>query len=294
MDILKIEEILHEKILEWSEIGSGMCNTVYKATTENNMYCIKVANIESDVKESNTLLVEAKITQALNLKGLLLPIPKIVYIDSNDMFYIYKFVDSTPLGEGDNDKYINTLLKDMGKFHNDLNCLSKETACNDIGIKEYTLNDFFIVYGQGFLNYSNNKNLPLDYKFVLQTALKVFRNKRENASQDQLLHNDIHGENIFLNDAGQLDCVIDFGDTVWGDIHLDLMWYVHGYPNDFTQVIDSYEKVSGKILNKPLLVSLAIMRFLPILCNWYLEGIEIIHCNEKFEDYKTLLNRYCT
>ena len=36
----KIEEILNEKIIDWTELGSGMCNTVYKATTENDSYFI--------------------------------------------------------------------------------------------------------------------------------------------------------------------------------------------------------------------------------------------------------------
>lgn len=290
----KIEKILNEKITEWSELGSGMCNTVYKATTEKDSYSIKVVKSNTDVQETNTLLVEARITEALNQKNSLLPIPKIRHIDPYGEFYIYNFVDSVSLGEGDNGKYVNTLLSAMGEFHSNIDCIDKDTACGVIGIKEYSANDFMTKYGSGFEKYIHNEKLPDDYRYVLDIAFSVIEKTKNDNIHEQLLHNDIHGENIFLNSNGELDCVIDFGDAVLGDVHLDMMWYVHGYPNDWEKVVDSYEKRSGYIINKQKLIALACLRFTRGLCEWYLEDKELEHCNEKFRDYKIIMEKYIT
>lgn len=292
MNTSEIEKILNEKILDWSELDSGMCNTVYKATTAKNCYSVKIVKTDSGVKESNTLLVEAQITQELNHKNPLLPIPKIRYIDPSGEFYIYKFVDGLPLGEGDNQKYVNTLLSAMGEFHSAINCVNKNTACDVIGIKNYSLDDFFIKYGDNLESYINNNKLPEDYRHVLQTAFTVFNITKNDNKHEQLLHNDIHGENIFLDSDGRLACVIDFGDAVWGDVHLDMMWYIHGYPRDWQKVIESYEKSSGLTINRSKLIALACIRFTKGLCQWYLEGKELEHCNEKFLDYKNLMKDY--
>ncbi len=292
MNKTKIEEILNEKIIDWTELGSGMCNTVYKSTTEKNTYCIKVVKFNTEVQETNTLLVEARITQELNKKSLLLPIPKIKHIDPNGEFYIYNFVNGVSLGEGDNQKYVNTLLSAMGEFHSNIDCVDKNTACNVIGIKEYSLDNFRIKYGSGFEKFIHNEKLPDDYRNVVDIAFSVFEKTKSDDIHEQLLHNDIHGENIFLDSKGELDCVIDFGDAVWGDIHLDMMWYVHGYPNDWEKAVDSFEKKSGQIINKQKLIALACIRFTRGLCQWYLEGQELEHCNEKFMDYKNLMKKY--
>lgn len=292
MDKSIIEKILNEQIFEWSELGSGMCNTVYKALTEKNCYCIKVAMVDSNVKESNTIFVEAQITKELQSRNPLLPIPQIVYIDPEGAFYIYHFVDATPLGEGDNEKYTRTLLPAMGEFHHNINCVDKNIACNVIGIREYTIDDFFNKYGYDLEKHISNTKLPEDYRSVLQTAFTVFEKTKNNNENEQLLHNDIHGENIFLDSSGKLDCVIDFGDAVWGDVHLDMMWYVHGYPHDWLKVVEAYEKASGLKISLQKLIALACIRFTRGLCEWYLEGQEIEHCNEKFNDYKNLMNEF--
>ena len=292
MNKIKIEEILNEKIIDWAELGSGMCNTVYKATTEKDSYSVKVVKSNTDVFETNTLIVEARITEKLNQENFLLPIPKIKHIDPDGGFYIYNFVDSLPLGEGDNQKYVSTLLSAMGEFHSNIDCVDKNTACNMIGIKEYSLDNFMIKYGNGFEKYIHNEILPHDYRYVLNTAFSVFEKTKSGNTHEQLLHNDIHGENIFLDSKRELDCVIDFGDAVWGDIHLDMMWYVHGYPNDWEKVVDSYEKKSGHTINKQKLIALACIRFTRGLCQWYLDGQELEHCDEKFMDYKNLMKKY--
>ena len=292
MNKTNIEKILNEKITDWSELGSGMCNTVYKVTTEKNHYSIKIMKQYATTQETNSLLVEAKITAELNQKKPLLPIPKIKYIDPQGEFYIYNFVSSTPLSEGDNEKYVNTLLSAMGEFHNNIDCIDKNTAHTVVGIKTYSLDDFMIKYGTGFEKFINNEKLPDDYRHVLHTAFSVFEKTKNENTHEQLLHNDIHGENIFLDSHGGLDCVIDFGDAVWGDIHLDMMWYVHGYPNDWQKVIDSYEKKSGHTINKHKLIALACIRFTKGLCQWYLEEQELDHCNEKFRDYKNLMDKF--
>lgn len=294
MNKTEIEEILNKKITEWSELGSGMCNTVYKATIEKDYYSIKVVKSNTEVREMNTLLVEARITEVLNQKNSLLPIPKIRYIDPRGEFYIYNFVDSVSLGEGDNQKYVNTLLPSMGEFHSSIDCIDKNTACNVIGIKEYSLDNFMIKYGSVLKKYIHNEKMPDNYRYVLDIAFSVFEKTKNDDIHEQLLHNDIHGENIFLDPKGELDCVIDFGDAVWGDVHLDMMWYVHGYPNDWEKVVDSYEKKSGCIINKQKLVALACLRFTRGLCEWYLKGQELEHCNEKFMDYKNIMKKYVT
>ncbi len=288
-----IEKILNEKITNWLELGSGMSNTVYRASTQKNTYGIKMLKAKSEVTESNTLFVEAKIIQELNYKNPLLPIPKVVYLDLKGKFYIYEFVKGVSVGEGNNNRYVNTLLPAMGKFHCNINCLDKHTVCNSIGIKEYSLDDFFLKYGSNLREYANNIVLPSDYRLVLQTALEVLKKTGNNNIQEQLLHNDIHGENILLDKNGKLDTVIDFGDAIWGDVHLDMTWYVHSYPNDWQKVVDSYEKTSGFKIDKSKLIALACIRYAKVLCEWYLEGVELEHCNEKFSDYKMLIEKYC-
>ncbi len=289
-----IEKILSEEILEWSKLGSGICNTVYKATTNKNSYSIKVATVDSVTKESNSILVEAQITKELQTKNPTLLIPKIIYIDPKGTFFIYRFIDSLPLGIGNNEKYINTLLSTMGEFHHSIDCIYKNTACNVVGIKEYTLDDFFNKYGYEVEKYIKDKQLPEDYRYVLQIALDLFNNTKNNQTHEQILHNDIHGDNILVNASGELDVVIDFGDAVWGDVHLDMMWYVHGYPYDWLKVVDSYEKVSGLRISCEKLIALACIRFARGLCQWYLEGEELDHCNEKIRDYKYLLKNIYT
>ena len=76
MNKIKIEEILNETIIDWIELGNGMCNTVYKATTEKDSYSIKVVKSNTDVQETNTLLVEARITEELNQKKFITTYPK--------------------------------------------------------------------------------------------------------------------------------------------------------------------------------------------------------------------------
>ena len=207
MNKTKIEEILDEKIIDWIELGSGMCNTVYKATTEKNSYSVKVVKSDTEVHETNSLIVEARITEELNQKSSLLPIPKIKHIDPDGEFYVYNFVDSLPLGEGDNQKHVNTLLSAMGEFHSNIDCVDKNTTCNIIGIKEYSLINFLFKYGNGFEKYIHNEILPYDYRYVLNTAFSVFEKTKNDDIHEQLLHNDIHGENIFLDSKGELDCV---------------------------------------------------------------------------------------
>ncbi len=104
-----------------------------------------------------------------------------------------------------------------------------------------------------------------------------------------LLHNDAHNENIFVNQIGDLLCIIDFGDALWGDPHLDFINFIHAYPKHWELIIDSYEKSSGKILDKKRILALAIIRFSKQLIKMWNEQNDAAHVQSKFADYADLI-----
>lgn len=284
-----IEQYFSAKISGLSLLGQGLCNTVYAFTISDRKYCVKIERADKETNEQNDILVESRIIQEIFQKGVTRHVPEIFLVDSEHRLYVYDYFEGSNLENFSllNNTEMEDLFLRLGAFHASLDCLTKEEA-QEIGMvvdeTGTSITEFF----------SNDKiaDLPKDWDQkwvqVVHSALRIYATTKP--GHCQCIHNDAHDRNIFVTPNMDNFRVIDFGDAMYGDVHLDFVSYVHAYPDYWRFAIEGFEKASGKSLSRERLIALALMRHLKGLIKMWNEQSEREHVSAKMKYYCTILN----
>lgn len=256
-----IDNKLGKNIVEFFLKEKGMCNNAwYVKTSDNEEYLIKQERHDKGTNEQNDLVVEAKTIQKLNQVNSSLPIPKIVFILESPKMYCYKYIEGDMMldaWKNLSEQEKKSLCKELGKFHAEFeNALSKEEI-QALGLEIDTSTDLHKQTKEEIEVFLNDTQIPEKYKIIVKQVCEVFEKTKTEASFG-LCHNDSHHENIIIH-KGKFACVIDFGDTGYGDIHNEFTRYVQDYPNYFEIIVKTYEKLSNKTLSRIRLIAQTIL-----------------------------------
>jgi len=150
-----------------------------------------------------------------------------------------------------------SLCEELGKFHAEFeNALSKEEI-QALGLEIDTSTDLHKQTKEEIEIFLNDTQIPEKYKIIIKQVCGVFEKNKTEASFG-LCHNDSHHENIIIH-KGKLACVIDFGDTEYGNIYNEFTRYVQDYPNYFEIIVETYEKLSNKKLSRTRLITQTVL-----------------------------------
>lgn len=270
-------------------LGQGLCNSVYVFTLAGKKYCVKIERPDKETNEQNDIIVEARIIQEIFQKGVTRHVPEIFLVDSEHRLYVYDYFEGSSLEKFTlrNIQEAEDLFLRLGAFHASLDCLTKEEAkaigmvIDEIGS---SINEFF----------SDDKigDLPQDWDGrwvkVVHSALRIYASTKPGLCQ--CIHNDAHNGNIFISSDANDFRVIDFGDAMYGDAHMDFVSYVHAYPDYWQFVVESYVQASGKMLLRERLIALALLRHLKGLIKMWNEHSDTEHVTSKMNYYCSILN----
>jgi aminoglycoside phosphotransferase (APT) family kinase protein len=273
-------------------LGEGACNNVYRATsTEGRHVCIKVEKPDAKKPEMNPLWIEATIMQKLKNHTPDIKIPDVLLIDSEQKFYIYYFIEGKTLESvtQGNKSLSESVIQSLALTHAHIHMTPVELF-SELPL-QYTDDHMYINCVERTRLYATDLQLPSEWRRLLQWALEHYT---DGDSMSCLIHNDAHNENIFVNDSIEFVALIDFGDVIIGDAHLDFINYVHEYPHSWIDIIDQYEQYSGVELSRQRILALAIIRFSKQLIIYYLSDIDSdrLHAVDKMNDYQDLAEKY--
>lgn len=115
-----------------------------------------------------------------------------------------------------------------------------------------------------------NEKLSQSDDFVINALLPiVIKNHTELRIPDEYMvfgHFDLHGGNLLIDKQG-LSGVIDFGNCKFGDIHQDFSTINLSSPQLTAGVIDIYEKISGRLINRLLVQHYTTLFYLNLLAS---------------------------
>jgi Ser/Thr protein kinase RdoA (MazF antagonist) len=251
--IQEIENKLNTKIASYSFLGKGQCNDVYKLETKDKSLCLKIKKGIDTTCELNGISIEAEILHFMN-EAKVPFIPK--FILSSDNYYLYEYIEGMSMKNmfsNLSERQKISIFESIGKFHYELSQLNQNKVLS-LGITEYQPEKNKLDPSE-----CNLDRLNLEQKELVNQAYKVYINSKA-SSNSQLLHNDAHGENIFITSDNLT--FIDFGDMIWRDIHYDFYRYVHDYPKHWEIIILEFEKLSMTKLNRERIIAISLLRHL--------------------------------
>jgi aminoglycoside phosphotransferase (APT) family kinase protein len=272
----QIQENLPSPIKEISLKGSGSCNDAYYIVTEDDKkYLVK---LEKEVKEftpENTLVVEAKVAQALEALDLDTPIPHVTFVSENPDMYGYEYIEGDLLRGAWNDFTHDekiTIFKSLGKFHADIaREISKEKA-EAIGVQINLSADLHPENLEEHEEIFKNDSVPQNFKDLLIRAKEIV-DSTEDKAVFHFLHGDAHHENIIVQDK-KVSGFIDFGNSEYGEVSKEFSRYIRDFPDYFQYIVSEYEKVSGDDLSHERLIAFSCASGFIDVVEMYLEGGE--------------------
>lgn len=199
---------------------------------------------------------------------------------------MYEYVNGLSMRDsfpGLNIEAQTAVINHIASFHHSLLRANKQ-ACLDIGITEYNPEKNKLGLEQHDLS-----TLSPAQEDLVRKASRLYKGSLA-ASLPQLLHNDAHDENIFIQDGTAV--FIDFGDMIWRDVHYEFYNYVMKYPAHWEQIVSKYEALSGHTLDKARIVSIALLRYLRSLLDDLNTPLKREDAIEKFGYLRLLLGRY--
>ncbi|GAA4409907.1 hypothetical protein GCM10023187_33860 [Nibrella viscosa] len=262
-DTLKsaIEHRLGQKVLSLSQMGQGMCNTIWYADTyDQQTYLVKQERLEKYEEEQNNLVVEGNLLKTLNEKNPLLPIPQIIFVCENPRMYGYRYAPGRMMSEAWADlteAERTSLCEQLGQFHYELGNTLTEPELIELALlnnKELEINE---ETDGDLLRFLDHPLIPETYQDLVLTIYHTILDTNAQ-SIFRFCHNDSHHENILLVN-GQLACVIDFGDADFGDVHREFSRYVLDYPDYYDIIVRTYERLSNTRLSRQRIIALSIM-----------------------------------
>lgn len=248
-----------------------MCNYAwYIITDDGKKYMIKQEKEVKEESEQNDLFVEARTIQKLNIKKPSLPIPQVIFIVENPKMYCYQYAEGIIIREtwqflSEQERI--TLCEDLGKFHFDLGYALTQEEIKQLRLKideAYHLEEETQEDIERFLA---DTTIDIEYKNVVATIYQTYQQTMQFVHLG-LCHNDSHYENILVH-HGKLSCVVDFGDTDFGDVHREFTRYFQDYPDYYELIVQTYENLSGRKLSRKRIIAQSILENLDDIPHHY-------------------------
>lgn len=256
-----IEQELGKNIVDFSLKGKGMCNNAwYVKTSDNKEYLIKQERHDKETNEQNDLIVEAKTIQELNETNPNLPIPKIVFIIGSPKMYCYEYIEGEMMinaWKNLSEQEKISLCEELGKFHAKFESALSPNEVKILGLEINTSTDLHSETKKEIEVFLNDAQIPEKYKKIVRQVSQLFEETRAEALFG-LCHNDSHHENIIVRN-GKLACMIDFGDTEYGNIYNEFTRYVQDYPDYFEIIVGTYERMSNRKLSRTRLIAQTVL-----------------------------------
>lgn len=239
--IKKTEKLLNTKIGEITIPKSGYDHIVFTfKTLEGKKYICK-ANYNA--------VVDALVLNKIKSQNILIPVPKVISYSEEDKIAIFEFIEGKLLDTVQKDsviKYLPRILEITSDIHK---------------VKENLAGDFEMVYkGKGmswkeFFSLKYKIDHPY-YKWTELTQNKRFDEGLINGALQKinksisvlaepkeysLLHSDIHGGNIIIDD-NKVKALVDWSDANFGDPLYDFSRIRLFLINDNNQMLEMYHE----------------------------------------------------
>lgn len=252
-----IQKLLGEGIIIFEVKGKGYCNNAYYVETQSGKkFIIKEERPDGELKEQNSLTVEAHVIQELSKLNFSIPLPKIRFVSKEPTMFGYTYIEGEPLIDTwkklTQEERIR-ICQDLGNFHAELGQRINETMAREMGIQINMYKGLHPEVEEEYCKILTFTDIPNGWKTFAQKAKTVFDQTLE-LGVFQFLHNDAHHENIIVKD-GEITGIIDFGDSEYGEVAREFSRYIRDFPDHAEYIIKAYEKASGHKLSRERLLS---------------------------------------
>ncbi len=267
-----IQELLGQEIIIFELKRKGYCNNAYYVETKSGKKVIvKEARADGELKEQNSLQVEAHVIQKLSGLNLSLSLPEVCFVSKDPSMFGYAYIEGELLIDVWKDLSEENRIRicqDLGVFHAELGREITEAMTKELGVQINTYTGLHPEVEQEYKNALIFTDIPEEWKTLARKA-KIIFDKTLDLGIFQFLHNDAHHENIIIKD-GEIAGIIDFGDSEFGEAAREFSRYIRDFPDHAEYIISAYEAASGKKLSRKRLIS-----------NAFLSGLM-----ENVEDYR--------
>ena len=247
------------KILNYSELAGGTFNTVFKVSTENGKYVIKIApNKNTDVLTYEKDLIKTEVSMYKLLQNMKhVHFPKIYGYNYEDDFeykyLIMEFVDgdmlcNLKLGK---DEY-NQVMFDLGVAMAEIHSITNESSFGYIqnGFKP-TMKEAYHSMIDAIINDGLKKTKHIPYHKEILAIISKCDHVFDSITESSLVHFDLWAGNIIIKDR-KLYALIDceramYGDAIGDFISLD--YAAPFYANKNKYLINGYNSIADKKLS---------------------------------------------
>ena len=267
-----IQNLLGEEIISFELKGKGYCNNAYYIETENGgKFIVKEERMDAELKEQNSLPVEAHVIQKLSGLNFSVALPKLCFVTKNPDRLAYEYIEGDLLIDVWKDLSEEERIQvcnDLGSFHAELGQKVTEAMARELGVQINTYAGLHPEVEQEYKEILTFTDIPDEFKTLAQKAKTIF-DQTLDLLVFQFLHNDAHHENIIIKDK-KIAGIIDFGDSEYGEIAREFSRYIRDLPDHAELIINAYENASGHKLSRKRLI-----------CNSFLSGLM-----DNVEDYR--------
>lgn len=237
------DQLQSEKIIDVSELSSGLFNSTYKISTTLRQLILKVAPHQSaDVffNERHLMQREQTLSQQLRLVSNLIPnYISFFKIGDRDAF-IQEYVDGElwfdvleKLSSADND----TLWRQLGQFANSIHQVSSESyGYPTPHIHYHSWYEFIHANVAGMMDDCVRLQIVTDEMKQYQALLPRHQQRLNEITEAKLCHGDLWPRNVIINnsqDGYEISAVIDAERAFWGDPISDWVLLLYDVPTSF-------------------------------------------------------------
>lgn len=253
----QIQKLLGEEIIVFGLKGKGYCNNAYCVETKSGKkFIVKEVRADGELKEQNSLQIEAHVIQKLSGLNFSVPLPEIYFVSKKPNMFGYAYIEGDLLidvwKEISEENRIR-ICHNLGAFHAELGQKVTETMAREFGVQINTYTGLHPEVEQEYNEILTYTDIPDEFKTLARKTKTIF-DQTLNLVVFQFLHNDAHHENIIIKDQ-KIAGVIDFGDSEYGEVAREFSRYIRDFPEHAKHIISAYEKASGNKLSHERLIS---------------------------------------
>ena len=237
-----IKKSLSDKeIIKIKPISTGWTNIVFEVLTTSGNYFFRFPRDNFWIR---TIVKDYEFSKFINGKTDFKTVQLELLYDQGRPYSMHRKIEGIVLADKMNNlskEEIKVVCTDIAKFMYQLHHIEfknyKIFDTNDIGLN---LTDFL----DELLNLHVEKEDKVFWKY------DEFKKKEHNV----LVHGDLNSNNILLDSNNHISAVIDFGFGGFGNPYFDIARIIGRCPPSFkNEIITSYEQISNKHLNFPIL-----------------------------------------
>ncbi|EKD93304.1 MAG: hypothetical protein ACD_28C00181G0006 [uncultured bacterium] len=252
-----VQKLLGEELIVFELKGKGACNNAYYVETQSGKkFIIKEERPNGELKEQNSLAVEAHVIKQLSNLNFSAPLAKVYFISKEPNMFGYVYIEGDLLIDAwkklTEEERIG-ICQNLGVFHAELEQRVTEAMAREMGVQINTYIGLHPEVEEEYSKILTFTDIPNGWKTLAQKTKTIF-DKTLELGVFQFLHNDAHHENIIVKD-GEITGIIDFGDSEYGEIAREFSRYIRDFPDHAEYIIKAYEKASGHKLSRERLIS---------------------------------------